>query len=446
MCVFNMQVVLDQWQKDFLEYRGHSVTCTGRRVGKTYIHAVKACKRMLEKPNTSIIVASLTEDQAVLIILFAMNYLEQNKETKKQIDNKSTKTNSKKITLKNGSSIMARPVGNTGNAIRGFCGDVLILDEVSRFNELILEAATPILLTTGGEIWMCSTPFGKQGFFWRAYQNKENRYRIFETNTEEVVHTRPISDSWTEEQRRKAIKFLEEEKREKTELQYGQEYLGLFLEDLRRFYDEAWINKVCTIDPTQQVSKNGEFYGGFDLARMGGDQFTAEILKKVTDNHIIQVDHFAQKQLLTTDNERLVANFTRKWNCKQSGIDAGAGTLGVSILDHLKQSPEYYDIQKKIIPMNNRQLSDRYEEGKQRLCNEDMHDNLRAMGERGILHLFNDEDIKNSLRSIQWELVKEEDAQSKVRIHGRDSHIVEGIKRAAQLANTKSKNFRIMYV
>ena len=34
------------------------------------------------------------------------------------------------------------------------------------------------------------------------------------------------------------------------------------------------------------------------------------------------------------------------------------------------------------------------EEGKQRLFNEDMHDNLRAMGERGEIKLFNEDEIK----------------------------------------------------
>jgi len=441
-----MDLILDDWQKQFLEYKGHSLTCTGRRVGKTYIHAVKACKRMLEKPNTRIIVASLTEDQAQLIILFAMNYLEQH--NKKDINKKSTFTNSKKITLKNGSSIMARPVGNTGDAIRGFEGDVLILDEVSRFNELILEAATPILLTTGGEIWMCSTPFGKQGFFWRAYQNKDNRYKIFQTNTEEVVHNRPISESWTEEQKEKAIKFLEEEKREKTELQYGQEYLGLFLEELRRFYNDEWIENVCTAEEVkpeerQTILEIGYRFAGHDLARMGGDSFTAEIMWKSPRGKVRHIDHYSRKKLTTVENENLICEFSKKWNCTQSGIDAGAGTLGVSILDHLIREPM---MRKKIIAMNNRSVVIDRDNKEQRLFNEDMHDNLKSMGEHGEIQLLNNDEVKASLRSVQVEFTEDSHGLTRVHIFGNDTHAVEGIIRGAHLANQKHSNISVSYI
>ena len=56
------------------------------------------------------------------------------------------------------------------------------------------------------------------------------------------------------------------------------------------------------------------------------------------------------------------------------------------------------------------------------------------MGERGEIHLFNRDDIKASFRSVRWDLVKDAHGLHKVRITGRDTHIVEGIKRAAELA------------
>ena len=439
-------IILDNWQKEFLAYEGHSVTCTGRRVGKTYIHARKACERMLKKPNTKIIVASLTEDQSQLIILFAMNFLESNPETKKKIEKQSTKTNSRKITLKNGSTMLARPVGNTGDAIRGFEGDVLILDEVSRFNELILEAATPILLTTGGEIWMCSTPFGKQGFFYRAYQNKEKRYRIFETNTEKVINEREISESWTNEQREKALKFLEQEKKEKSELQYGQEYLGLFLDDLRRFYEDEWIEAVCILKRPEITPKENN-YLGCDIARMGGDKTTYEILNAPREKGKIikQIFHAQEDHKPLTHTEQRIIETSIQFNCEKVGIDAGSGSLGVSVLDHLLIHPQ---TSKKVVAMNNRTIStDRTGKKQQRIMNEDYHEFLKSGGEHGEVLLFDDDEIKNSFRSIQLEIIRKDDIISKIRIHGSDSHIVEGIKRAYWLAKKeKSKNISILSI
>lgn len=441
------RLILDDWQKEFLAYKGHSITCTGRRVGKTYIHARKACERMLKKKNTRVIVASLTEDQAQLIIMFAMNYLDSLPETKKSIQKKSTKTNSRKITLKNGSTMLARPVGNTGDAIRGFEGDILILDEVSRFNELILEAATPILLTTGGEIWMCSTPFGKQGFFYRAYLNRDKRYKLFETNTEKVINERKISQSWTKEQREKALEFLEQEKKEKSELQYGQEYMGLFMDELRRFYMEEWIDRVCSLKRDNSPSIKENNYLGCDLARLGGDKTTYEILHAPNNpNNIIkQIFHAQEDYKRLTHTEQRIINTALQFNCSKVGIDAGSGSLGVSVLDHLLLHPT---LSKRVVAMNNRTISmDRAGKKQQRIMNEDYHEFLKAGGEHGDVLLFDDDEIKNSFRSVQIEIVRKDNLITSVKIHGKDSHIVEGIKRAYWLAKKeKAKRISILSI
>jgi len=337
-------------------------------------------------------------------------------------------------------------VGDTGRSSRGFEGQVLMVDEAPFQPDLFFDAAKPILATTNGRIWMFGTFDGRDGYFWRNYEKaiiKEDpkaRFKVWEMDTETVSQNRPISPSWTQEQKEGLIEFLAEEKNDMSEMAYAQEYLGVASLDKKQFYSDKWIDDVCNIDRTKQIIPNkGKNYGGFDLARMGGDSFTAEILKKITPKNIIQIDHYTRKMLLTTDNEDLIIEYTRKWECKQSGIDAGAGTLGVSILDHLLKVE---DIKRRIIAMNNRSISIDNEEGKQKLYNEDMHDNLRAMGERGELNLFNDPDIKMSFRSVRWDLVKDAHGLSKVKISGRFTHIVEGIKRAAELAQ-KDKSLNI---
>ena len=187
-----MQIALDDWQKEVLNYKGDFLLCTGRRVGKTQIMAIKAAERMIAKPKTQIVIASLTEDQAKLIIVMILDYLERN--FKKFVAKGKNKPTQSKITLTNGSTALARPVGTTGDGLRGFQGNVLILDEVSRFNEFIMIAATPILLTTGGEIWMCSTPFGKTGYFWKKFNEAYNlkledaRFKVFYKTSPDVIN------------------------------------------------------------------------------------------------------------------------------------------------------------------------------------------------------------------------------------------------------------------
>src|SRR3990167_3877954 len=441
-----MQIQLDDWQKDVLNYRGDFLLCTGRRVGKTQIMAIKAAERMVAEPKTQIVIASLTEDQAKLIIVMCLDYLERN--YKKLVAKGKNKPTQSKIVLTNGSTALARPVGTTGDGLRGFQGNILILDEVSRFNEFIMIAATPILLTTGGEIWMCSTPFGKTGYFWKKFNEAYNlktqdcRFKVFYKTTPEVIEQRRISESWTEKQRAESIAFLAQEQRDMTAMQFGQEYLGLFMEDLMRFFDDDLLKKCCIAK--RELPDEKPCMMGNDLARQGGDSFTAEIIKEIGKNKYRHVESYSEKKLLTTRNEDLILQFNKTWNPKKIGIDAGAGTLGVSILDHLLQNSE---VNRKIITMNNREIFlDRNEEKKQRLFKEDMYDNLKSMMENNEIDILDDDKVIHSLSSVQMELVKDSHDNTKVRIFGTDTHIAEGLIRAAWLAKKeKFKEFHIYW-
>lgn len=448
-----MKIKLDDWQKEILaEEDRHILLAKGRRIGATHLFAQKSVEWLRTHhnphPTSQIVCASLTIDQAQLLIAFATSYAQN--ECPELIGKGKDKPTLNKLVLvvkKNRRILLAKPVGDTGRSSRGFEGQVLMVDEAPFQPDLFFEAATPILATTNGRIWMFGTFDGQEGYFWKNYKkaiidkDPKARFKVWEMDTETVARERPISKSWTQEQHDGLIEFLAEEKADRSEMSYAQEYLAIAGLDKRQFYNDAWIDKVCHVDEEKQIMGNGgKNYGGFDLARMGGDFFTAEILKKIDKKNITQIDHYTRKLLLTNDNEDLIIEYTRKWKCRLSGIDAGSGTLGVSVYDHLQLVS---DMKRKIIAMNNRQISIDQEDGKQRLYNEDMHDNLRAMGERGELHLFNKDDIKASFRSVRWDKIQDAHGLWKVKISGKDTHIVEGIMRAAELA-AKDKSLNIM--
>ncbi len=457
--IIKNDLILDDWQKEIIaDEEHHILLAKGRRIGATHTFAIKAVEWLMTHPNdhptSQIVCSSITEDQAQLIISFAQDYaIKKYKQFIGEGKNRPSLNRLILVVNKNRRILLAKPVGSTGSSARGFEGQVLMVDEGSFQPDLFWNAAKPILATTGGRIWTWGTFNGREGYFWRNYEkaiikkDPEARFKVWEKNTEEVLVERPISVSWTEKQREGLRIHLQEERNDMSERAYAQEYLGVASLDKNQFYSNEWIEKVCTLNENNFVSKeaDGEFFGGFDLARMGGDQFTAEILKKISSNpkNIIQCDHYTRKLLLTNDNQTLIGEFTRKWNCKQSGIDCGSGSLGVAVYDFLQLIS---DMRKRIIAMNNRAMSINSEKGKQRLFNEDMHDNMRAMGERGELHLFNRDDIKASLRSIQWDYVKDSHGLTKIRISSRFGHICEGIMRAAYLANQKSLNLRILSI
>lgn len=434
-------LILDKWQKEALEHEGDLILCTGRQVGKTTIMAIKAAEYMVKNKNSQIIVVSLTEDQAKLIIVMILDYLE--KKYRKMIKMGKDKPIQNRIRLTNKSEVLARPVGVTGDAVRGFTGNILIIDEASRMPELVWTAGKPTLLTTAGKIWMCSTPHGKKGYFWEAYQNKNARYKVIHVNSEEVIKDREISESWNEEKREAAIKFLEEEKAEMSELQYGQEYLGLFLDDLRQFFADELLSKALILKRQSPYPKNNNMMG-VDIARFGGDECAYEILNIRNNGIAHHIESITKTKQDTTATERDILTLNQLFDTKKIGIDAGSGSLGVGIFDRMMQYPA---TKRRVVAMNNRMISlDRDGQSNQRIFKEDMYNNLLSMMEKGEILLLEDDKVFQSLKSVQWELVKSGN-YTKVRIFGNYTHIAEGLIRAAWLVKKeKIKNIRILYV
>jgi hypothetical protein len=449
-------IVLDPWQNEIMEDEtDHIMLVKGRRIGATHLFAMKAVEWLMTHhnphPKSQIVCSSITEDQAQLIIAFATDYaIKKYKGYVGKGKDKPTLNQLVMVVNKNRRILSAKPVGATGNSARGFEGQILMVDEAPFQPDIFFDAAKPILATTGGRIWMWGTFNGRQGYFWENYKkaiidkDPKSRFKVWEKNTEEVLRDRPITEGWTEENRESLRLHLEEEKNDMSEKVYAQEYLGIAALDKNQLYSDDWIEKVCSIAQSQPIGGEGDFYCGFDLARMGGDEFTAETIKAISNTKYMHADHYTRKLLLTTDNEDLVCEFMNKWKALKGGIDAGSGTLGVSVYDHVQKMP---NMRKRIIAMNNRQISINNERNGQRLFNEDMHDNLRSMGEKGEIKLFNRDDVKASFRSVQWDLVQDSHGLTRVKIYGRYTHIVEGIIRAAWLAKKeKSKNIRILSI
>jgi hypothetical protein len=297
-------------------------------------------------------------------------------------------------------------------------------------------AAKPTLLTTGGEIWMSSTPHGKQGYFWECFQNKNNRFKVFHISSEEVIHKREISEVWTELRREASIRILEEEKADMSELVYAQEYLGLFLDDLRQMFSDQLIDRICKGKRPEVRTK--DCFLGCDIARMGRDQGTYEIIHRRDKDRLIHVENIVTEKQLTTATYDKIVELEAIWNFRKIGIDAGSGSLGVGILDFLLREPT---TKRKVIALNNLQRSlDHLGERKRGLLKEDMYLLLLALMEKGHITLLEDTNLRHSLKSVQMEYVIKEGQPTKIRIFGKNAHIVEGIVRAVWLANQKHLN------
>ncbi len=431
---------LDKWQQEILDEQGHLVLCTGRQVGKTTIFAQKAAKYMIENPNSRIIVVSLTEDQAQLMIVMTLDYLQRN--NKKDISTGQRKPTKNKIQLKNKSQILARPVGNTGDAVRGFTGDVLIVDEASRMPEFMWTAAKPTLLTTAGKIWMCSTPFGKQGYFYKCYLNKHDRYKVIKVNSWDVVHERKISDSWTKERREAVIEGMKEEKAEMSALEWQQEYMGEFIEDLRQMFSDELIRSCQTQIRRNMIVKGRNYFLGVDIARMGEDESTFEAIDKLSKDNLVHVESQITTKTLLTQTATHILGLNNNYDFRKIGIDNEG--IGVGVFDMLITDDK---TRRKVIGLrNSKKLYDYKDQKKERMQKVDLYMNLLKLMEKRQLHLLNDNEVFQSFKSIQYEYTKDKKGKTFLHIFGNNSHIVEGLMRACWLAKDKSLKLWVDYI
>jgi hypothetical protein len=292
---------------------------------------------------------------------------------------------------------------------------------------------------------MCSTPFGKQGYFYECYLNKSGRFKVIHTNSWDVVNTRQISEVWTEKKRAEAIRFLEDEKNDMSELQFAQEYLGLFQDDLQQFFPDDLIRKCCILKRRQMIQEGRITFLGVDIARMGNDRSSFEILDKHSDKRIEQIESITTKKTFTTETYDKILYLDKLYNFKKIGIDAGAGSLGVGLLDNLLRESS---IKKKIEALNNRARDlDRDGKKKTTLLKEDMYLIMRWLMERGVLFLLDDDEVMQDLKNVQYEYITTAGKKVTMRIFANPSaDIVEGITRACYLANQKSLNLSISYI
>lgn len=445
------KITLDDWQKEFLSAKGDKILCTGRQVGKSLICAIDCINYIIKNPKTQpVVMVAPTERQAYGLFQKTLNHLlETYPHLIKMGKDRPTQTRIKLKIDGYEPEIYCLPVGATGLSIRFITIGRLYVDEASRLPEAVWEALLPALLVTGADTIVLSTPFGCQGEFWRIFKNVDGAYDSFtrfECESEQVIKDRVICETWTELQREKALIKIEQAKKRMSNHQFNQEYGGKFVEYLHRWFSDELITQTCILQRRGRISDRGNYYLGMDIARMGEDEGTFEILDRQPDM-IYQVENIVTRKKLTNETEDKTIELNNIWGFKKIYIDCGAGTLGVSVFDHLILLPE---LKKKVIAINNAKRIIEYDKnGNPRmigLLKEDLYTNLKALMEQRRIKLLDDAEIKESLASVQYEYVIKEGEPTKLRIFGDYTHIAEGLIRACWCIRERFNNFNIYYV
>jgi hypothetical protein len=138
------------------------------------------------------------------------------------------------LELANGSRIVSLPENEEG--IRSYSSvRLLVIDEASRVSDDLYRAVRPMLAVSGGSLIALSTPFGKRGWFFDAWEGKGRWER-----------TKITADQCP----RITAEFLEEERQELGERWFRQEYYCSFEDSISALF--AYDDLLAAVNPAVQ--------------------------------------------------------------------------------------------------------------------------------------------------------------------------------------------------
>jgi len=214
----------DQWQNDCLRSESPRIlmNCT-RQSGKSTVAAWIAVHTALYRAPALILLVSraLRQSQEIFRKVLA-TYRDTGKLTDPEAET------ALRLELSNGSRIISLP--GKEHSIRAFSGvNLLIIDEAARVLDDLYYSVRPMLAVSQGRLIALSTPFGKRGWFYRAWESKEP----WERYTVTALECPRISPD-----------FLEEEKETLGEWWYRQEYFCEFMDSETQVFTSEDIEGV----------------------------------------------------------------------------------------------------------------------------------------------------------------------------------------------------------
>jgi len=406
---------LDKWQEEVLNTEGNVCLRSGRQVGKSTVISIKAAEYAKSNNNKLVLVVAAVERQAFLLFEKILYYLTDNyPKLIKKGRNRPTKS---KIQLYNGSVIMCLPTGMSGLGIRGYTVDLLIADEAAFIPEEVWTAVTPMLAVSKGDIILLSTPHGKGGYYYSCFEDEN--FTSFHISSEECD--------------RVDKKFLKRERERMTKVQFAQEYLGEFVDELKQFFNSDLIKSVMSDIPVLNMQK-GDNYLGVDVARMGGDETVLYSLKKIGEN-LQEINLDISKNTRLPETVRRILYQDKIHNYKKIYIDDGG--LGVGVFDPLL---EHDQTKRKVEAINNSSRGlDNEDKKRKKILKEDLYINLLRLMEQKKIRLKENPETFLSLKSIQYEYTDDK----RMKIYGNYSHIVEALIRSAWCMKNKALNIYI---
>jgi len=407
------KVFLDCYDR-FIVYR------TGRQVGKSTNAGIKAIHFAYFAPLfasnidtgvANVVIASLSKDQAHLILSKISDFLHMSPTLNKKI----TKEIKTEITLEwydgtGRTNFIVRPIGDTGDSLRGFTVHFAILDEAAYIPEVVYNAFLPSTVTTKPHILLTSTPKGKAGQFFKSCMQS---HTIFEHGKARHLHDNKEKYPWTQfhvttfdnpmaASDPQVLKLIGAT----TKASERQELYGEFLDSGNSLIPYNLLQEA--LQPLKERPQFEYYEAGVDTSGKGADE-TVIIIAGVRENVVYPVEVYTE---LTTEQPALarkLKEFNRIYGLRRVYIDeTGMGDTLMDLCRELDPDMNLYGVNFK---------SDKTE----------LFVNLERLFEERLINLSLLEEVHmdkmaEQLQYMYWEHGKFKDQQAKVRSEHADDY------------------------
>lgn len=267
-----LDLALPYQKKFILAPQKRKLWLSSRQIGKTWTLAFLASYQALQRKNGLSLCISTGSRAASELIKKVHQFAECVKVISKgQIDYIPSADGCK---FSNGSRVVSLPSGNP-IALRGWSAQAVIIDECAFIERPydVMQAISPTLTRDkNAELYIASTPAGKQGLFWDLYSDPTEDWYIQTTTIEDAIADGLEVDL---EQLRSLCPDPET---------FNMEYMCQFASDYGSFLDTSLLE---FIEPKDEKPK--AIYAGYDVAR-SGDKSAIVSVKQLTDGSFLVSD------------------------------------------------------------------------------------------------------------------------------------------------------------
>lgn len=217
---------LDPWQREVVGggSRRDLLNCS-RQAGKSTTAAIIALHEALFVPDSVTVCISPSQRQSSELFRKVVDLRHRLPEPPVL-----TEDNKTSMAVAGGGRVLSLPGSEA--TIRGISAVTLLIeDEAARVDDELYAACRPMIATSNGRLVLMSTPFGKRGHFWKAWDEAPG-WRKVKVTADDVP--------------RISGEFLEEEKVTHTQAWFLQEYFCQFVDAERAVFGYEAVMRALT--------------------------------------------------------------------------------------------------------------------------------------------------------------------------------------------------------